>query len=427
MSARRRTLRAVLAVVALRFLCASVALNPCVRDSKNKCTKCNSCARGKNDGWRSGAHDVIYATRVGGTSGSGTSSPTVDGRLDDAVWRSAPLSRRYSNIPFARRDGTVVVFENEGAGTWEGTQDFGYTAMLAHDDDYLYLALEVTDDVFKVDASCYKQGVQIGFETGGRASQAADGRSLAGELQAKRASSLAVSRLDLLNFGLKPGQRECNTQPKPGLGAGGPAECCVHYEANRNADGWSKLTAAAARRDERHKKTYYEAAFSKIDLLGRNFANLDRWRVGLRLGFAFLVNDGDESSQQEGWGGYYPYALVRDWNRGEKRPDKAGVLQLDGTLEEQQRRSGGLVSGGGSGWVSFLAGALCTAVVAVAVPSALPAAAHGLTRGARQLVGAGSQQAHANYARMGDEGAGQGGSVNGMNSGGGEPVQMSLR
>ena len=105
----------------------------------------------------------------------------------------------------------------------------------------------------------------------------------------------------------------------------------MHYEANRNADGWSKLTAAAARRDERHKKTYYEAAFSKIDLLGRNFANLDRWRVGLRLGFAFLVNDGDESSQQEGWGGYYPYALVRDWNRGEKRPDKAGVLQLDGT------------------------------------------------------------------------------------------------
>ena len=415
----------IVAVVALPFLCASVVLNPCVRNSKNKCTKCSKCVRGKNDGWRSAEHDVIYATRVGGTSG--TRSPTVDGWLDDAVWRDAPLSRRYSNLPFARRDGTIVVFENEGAGTWEGTQDFGWTAMLAHDHDHLYLALEVTDDVFKVDASCYKQGVQIGFETGGRASQAADGRSLAGELQAKRASSLAVSRLDLLNFGLKPGQRECHTQPKPGLGGGSSAECCVHYEANRNADGWSKLTAAAVRRDERNKKTYYEAAFSKIDLLGRNFANLDRWRVGLRLGFAFLINDGDQSSQQEGWGGYYPYALVRDWNRGEKRPDKAGVLQLDGTLEEQQQRAGVLGGGMGGGWLPFLAGALCTAVIAVAVPTALPAVAHGLTRGARQLVGASKQQAHANYARMGDEVVGQGGSIDSMHSSGGQPVSMALQ
>ena len=81
----------------------------------------------------------------------------------------------------------------------------------------------------------------------------------------------------------------------------------------------------------------------------------------------------------------------------------------------------------GGGWLPFLAGALCTAVIAVAVPTALPAAANGLTRGARQLVGASKQQAHANYARMGDEGVDQGSSPDSIHSSGGQPVSMALQ
>ena len=122
----------------LGLVSLGLGLNPCVRDAQNRCVVYK---KGTNDGWRSPAHDVLYAAKVDPAAGP----PRIDARLDDAVWRAMPVSRRYANVPFARRDGTVVVFENNGAGSWDGQADFGWKAMLAHDDENLYLAVAVTD------------------------------------------------------------------------------------------------------------------------------------------------------------------------------------------------------------------------------------------------------------------------------------------
>ena len=86
--------------------------------------------------------------------------------------------------------------------------------MLKWDADYLYLALDVTDDSFTVGEPsprrhtyCWKTGLQIGFEVGGPAA------STPGALQAERSTSLEVSRLDRINLGFFPGQTSCRTQP----------------------------------------------------------------------------------------------------------------------------------------------------------------------------------------------------------------------
>ena len=212
--------------------------------------------------------------------------------------------------------------------------------MTAWDDDYFYLAIDVTDDVMRVGRLCYEQGLQVAFEVGGPASKDG-GTSMAGMLQAKRSSDLSISRLNLINLGLQEGQASCTTAP----GATG-RDCCVHYELN-NGDGWLQLGSVAVLRNENSKHTFIEVAFSKLDLLGSAAAHTSRWGEGLTFGFSFLVNDGDESTVQQGWAGYYPHSIVQGWNGGQKQPWKVGVLQLAGP------GGGGGECGSCTGWLFF--------------------------------------------------------------------------
>ena len=76
--------------------------------------------------------------------------------------------------------------------------------------------------------------------------------------------------------------------------------------------------------------TSFELAFHREDLMGKGSTHMDKWGKDLKFGFSFLVNDGDESSEQQGWSGYYPHALVHGWNEGQKQPSKTGVVQFAG-------------------------------------------------------------------------------------------------
>ena len=228
--------------------------------------------------------------------------------------------------------------------------------MTAWDDDYFYLAIDVTDDVMRVGRLCYEQGLQVAFEVGGPASKDG-GTSMAGMLQAKRSSDLSISRLNLINLGLQEGQASCTTAP----GATG-RDCCVHYELN-NGDGWLQLGSVAVLRNENSKHTFIEVAFSKLDLLGSAAAHTSRWGEGLTFGFSFLVNDGDETNTQQGWGGFYPHALVQGWNDGQKEPQKLGLVRLGGP---------DAAPGGGGGAGAYFGGffaAVALAVVGVVLKS----------------------------------------------------------
>ena len=255
----------------------------------------------------------------------------ADGDLSD--WASHPRSMRYEMPLFATETGDIVMYENYNGGIWDGRDDFWLTAMLAWDDSYLYLAIEVIDDDQKQldddytrpSGQCYNQGVQVAFEVGGDASIDREGNSLLGVLQAKRSADAAQSRIKLINLGLNPSQSYCERAPVDDMNA--DDDCCVNYEDAAGGE-WIGLCGGAALRDNERKITTYELLFSKYDLLGtsRDAALIaSQWNAGLVFGFSFLVNDGDGgSSQQRGWAGYYPHAIVYG-----KDVNKVGTVLLD--------------------------------------------------------------------------------------------------
>jgi len=206
------------------------------------------------------------------------------------------------------------------------------------DEDNLYLAADVTDELLRVSSTCYKNGMQVGIEVGG------SGAKMEGMLQAERSTSLDISRLRLLNVGLKPGQSSCSTA----LDESG--SCCVQYE-NSAGGYWVRHTKVGVLRNENNKRTTFELAVAKADLIGTSKEHTDKWGEGLTFGFSFLVNDGDDTSEQQGWAGYYPHALVEGWNNGDKQPWKAGRLVLGGA-----DAAGGGGGGGGSTWFGIFLG-----------------------------------------------------------------------
>ena len=111
--------------------------------------------------------------------------------------------------------------------------------------------------------------------------------------------------------------------------------------------GWMRLSRAAMIRNENSRHTLIELAIHKLDLLGSDHA--DRWAEGLQFGFSFAMNDGDSVARQRGWAGYYPAAVVKDWNGGQKSPSKAGVARL----ADQGRPLRSAPTGGGGGGAPF--------------------------------------------------------------------------
>ncbi len=85
---------------------------------------------------------VQHERRVGGFARvpRAAAAPVPDGKLDEAVWRAAPVYR----LDEARQFCAV----ESDAKPWEGPADLSGLMRFAWDEDHLYVAVEVTDDVF---------------------------------------------------------------------------------------------------------------------------------------------------------------------------------------------------------------------------------------------------------------------------------------
>ena len=126
---------------------------------------------------------------------------------------------------------------------------------------------------------------------------------------------------------------------------------CVAGVCLARRQGWSYRLSAAVDRVGTH--TYYELAFSKYDLLGSDYTNLDEWRAGLRFGFSYLVNDGDTEASQQGWAGYYPHSIVYG-----KQASKLGSVVLDTVVPKSESNTAAVAfselgaAGSGCAWTS---------------------------------------------------------------------------
>jgi len=325
--------------------CSQLA-DPCVsRAADGACANCvtsGQCTNehDMNDGFRNSANDTVYASKVA------DGSIKVDGDLRD--WATAhSADRHYESVAFASLTGDVVTFESHDGGKWYGPSDFSVSFMLAWDSRHFYLAAEVQDDMLTAGRNCWDTGLQAGFEVSSEYKEASLEMGL---LQAERSKDGNISKLQLINLGLRPEQVAPSGTAACSSSLVDPLSCCIHYERSVQDGGFVEKTQIAVLRNPVTRVTTYEVAFALEDLLGSRVEDVydSHWREGLRFGFSFLVNDGDDKAKQQGWAGYYPHALTMGWNHGNKEPWKVGVVQLARYAEAPAS------GGGGCGGLFFL-------------------------------------------------------------------------
>ena len=229
--------------------------------------------------WRNPTHDVYNA-------------PTgldveIDGNLDE--WSGVMDSvtgtdgSTFCGVEFEGRDGNAKVWEELGAGTWDGPDDHTTCFMIVWDEDTVYLALSVTDDE---------------HQNGG-----------------------AAWNGDSVQLNVVPSGIRESGQPfflyNVALAENG--DLLLHNERLNGQAGLVSGDDFAITRDEDSKTTSYEFRFTPA-----NFGLDISLSAGLEIGLGICVNDGDENAPgQTGWSGWNPHTVVHG-----KNPEKTGLVVL---------------------------------------------------------------------------------------------------
>ena len=227
--------------------------------------------------WRNPTHDVYNA-------------PTgleveIDGNLDewsgvmDSV--SGTDGSSFCGVEFEGRDGSAKVWEEFGAGTWDGPDDHTTCFMIVWNEDAVYLALSVTDDE---------------HQNGG-----------------------AAWNGDSTQINIVPSGIRESGQPfflyNVALAENG--DLLLHNERLNGQPGLVRGDDVAITRDEDSKTTSYEFRFTPA-----NFGLDISLSAGLEIGLGICVNDGDENAPgQTGWSGWHPHTVVHG-----KNPEKTGLV-----------------------------------------------------------------------------------------------------
>lgn len=89
---------------------------------------------------RESTGEVVEMDRlVGGFVGVPRGTPSLDGNLDDPAWKAA--------LPQKIAGGNHYLALKKDSGTWTGPEDLSATMKFLWDDEYLYVGVEVTDDL----------------------------------------------------------------------------------------------------------------------------------------------------------------------------------------------------------------------------------------------------------------------------------------
>jgi hypothetical protein len=229
--------------------------------------------------WRNPTHDVYNA-------------PTgleveIDGNLDewsgvmDSV--SGTDGSSFCGVEFEGRDGSAKVWEELGAGTWDGPDDHTTCFMIVWNADAVYLALDVTDDEHE--------------------------HSEGGAWNGDGAQILVVPS----------GLRESNqVHFRYNIALRDNGDIILNNEHLNGQPGLTEDDIAIVRNEDT-KKTYYELKFTPA-----NFGLDISLTEGIEIGLGICVNDGDKNALgQAGWSGWNPHTIVHG-----KHTEKSGLVVL---------------------------------------------------------------------------------------------------